>query len=533
MVKITGKAMMSTIKIMETLGSVGKSILKENKALKINPDKTYPISIRSGVYDALLSRYGQPAIRALGFITAEMWEKNSPELIIRKVKTESASGKKFAKKEPTVRLFNDATMEVSLEKFCQYIMETWDVAIKTLGSTKDPSYRAFSLKKSKLIYEFHLKQAGVFARHVDFNLANLDRQLTYFIAKEWDFLITPEHEKTLDDRYGCLFVFKIKFFKRKKQINVAEYYSEKRSVVMDEFLKSVLEVSEKQRNTAEVKSAEAINQKRQIEKISSQLSKYIPPQIHEAIFAGKYDTQIVTRRKKLTIFFSDIANFTSISEGLQPEDLTNYLNEYFSEMTTIALRYGATIDKYIGDAMMVFLGDPESNGEREDARACVEMALKMQARMKELQEKWSNQGFSDPFQVRMGINTGYCNVGNFGSDQRLTYTIIGGEVNVAQRLEASADANGIFMSYETYAHAQDMIEVKQREAIKMKGISREIRVFSVVGRKSKTGNKQGEIKKKPTKEELSEFEKMKKDISAMKNNIEDLNKNMKNLLQKL
>ena len=95
---------------------------------------------------------------------------------------------------------------------------------------------------------------------------------------------------------------------------------------------------------------------KQLTEISSQLSKYIPPQIHDALFAGKYDTEIKTRRRKLTVFFSDIKNFTSTSENLQPEDLTKYLNEYFSEMTKIALNHGATIDKYIGDAMMVFLG---------------------------------------------------------------------------------------------------------------------------------------------------------------------------------
>ena len=152
-------------------------------------------------------------------------------------------------------------------------------------------------------------------------------------------------------------------------------------------------------------------------------------------------------------------------------------------MTKIALNHGATIDKYIGDAMMVFFGDPETKGEREDARACVEMALKMQERMGELREKWLNEGFADPFEVRIGINTGYCNAGNFGSDQRLTYTIIGGEVNVAARLESAAQANGILMSYETYAHVQDMVEVEQKEAIKMKGINREIKIYAVEGRK--------------------------------------------------
>ena len=115
---------------------------------------------------------------------------------------------------------------------------------------------------------------------------------------------------------------------------------------------------------------DAEKKKEETERLSINLAKYLPPQVHEAIFSGKFDTEIKTKRKKLTIFFSDIANFTSTSEGLQPEDLTKYLNEYFSEMTAIALKYGATIDKYIGDAMMLFFGDPDTKGEREDARAC-------------------------------------------------------------------------------------------------------------------------------------------------------------------
>ena len=99
------------------------------------------------------------------------------------------------------------------------------------------------------------------------------------------------------------------------------------------------------------------------------------------------------KEKNLQFFFSDIKNFTSVSENLQPEDLTKYLNEYFSEMTSIALEHGGTIDKYIGDAMMIFFGDPNTNGERQDARDCLEMALSMQEKMKLLQNKWQNEGF--------------------------------------------------------------------------------------------------------------------------------------------
>jgi class 3 adenylate cyclase len=153
-------------------------------------------------------------------------------------------------------------------------------------------------------------------------------------------------------------------------------------------------------------------------------------------------------------------------------------------MTQIALSYGATIDKYIGDAVMLFFGDPESKGVKEDARACVEMALEMQERMLVLQHRWRERGFENPFVIRIGINTGYCNVGNFGSDQRLSYTIIGGEVNVAQRLEANSDPGGILMSHETYIQVDDLVEVEERQAVNLKGIDRTIRTYAIKRRKA-------------------------------------------------
>lgn len=225
-------------------------------------------------------------------------------------------------------------------------------------------------------------------------------------------------------------------------------------------------------------------QRSRLEGLSQQLAKYLPPQIHEALFAGKYDTQITTQRKKLTVFFSDIKEFTHTAESLQPESLTEYLNDYFSEMTAIALSHGATIDKYIGDAVMLFFGDPDSKGVKEDARACVEMAIEMQERMLVLQRRWREQGFDKPFVIRIGINTGYCNVGNFGSDQRLSYTIIGGEVNVAQRLEANCDPGGILISHETYAQVDDLIEVEERSSVSLKGIDRNIKTYAIKGRKA-------------------------------------------------
>ena len=309
-----------------------------------------------------------------------------------------------------------------------------------------------------------------------------------------------------------------KFKKNLSKVSEVELLWRKKMEIREQLTQQVLKKSDQQNKT--------------LKSLSKKLGKYLPPQIHEALIKGNYDTGIATRRKKLTIFFSDIANFTSTSEGLQPEDLTKYLNEYFSEMTTIALDSGATIDKYIGDAMMVFFGDPETRGEKNDARACVEMALRMQEKMKELQMKWSKEGFADPFRVRMGINTGYCNVGNFGSDQRLTYTIIGGEVNVAQRLEAGADANGILLSYESYAHAQDMVQVEERDVIKMKGISREIKVFSVYGRKENDSKKAKKIDLNMN-ESKKTFDKVEKELTLIPARVDKLERQLSILSDKI
>jgi class 3 adenylate cyclase len=215
--------------------------------------------------------------------------------------------------------------------------------------------------------------------------------------------------------------------------------------------------------------------------ISMKIAKYLSPQIYKSIFSGQRDVTIATERKKLTIFFSDIKDFTAISERLQPEDLTALLNEYFTEMSKIASKHGATVDKFIGDAILAFFGDPETKGVEEDARACLTMAIDMQQRIQRLNVKWRSRGIEMPFQARMGINTGYCNVGNFGSEDRMDYTIIGAEANLAARLQSIAEPGGICLSYETYALVRDSVRARPLPPISMKGISREIVPYSVEG----------------------------------------------------
>lgn len=214
--------------------------------------------------------------------------------------------------------------------------------------------------------------------------------------------------------------------------------------------------------------------------LSLKVAKYISPQIWESIFSGNREVKLETQRKKLVVFFSDIKGFTSLSEQLESEDLTELLNNYLTEMTNIALKYGGTIDKYIGDSIMVFFGDPKTQGAKKDTLACVAMALEMRKHMKVLRQQWRQQGVKTPLEIRMGINTGYCTVGNFGTESRMDYTIIGREVNMASRLESAAEAGEILISHEAYALVQDKIICREKGTISAKGFSRPVSVYEAV-----------------------------------------------------
>jgi len=148
-------------------------------------------------------------------------------------------------------------------------------------------------------------------------------------------------------------------------------------------------------------------------------------------------------------------------------------------MAKIALDHGATIDKYIGDAILAFFGDPETRGVREDALACVKMAIAMQSRMLELEAEWRDRGLEKPFQMRVGISTAFCTVGNFGSEDRMDYTIIGGGVNLASRLQSNAMPGGIVLSHETWSLVKEAIAAEEQEPMQVKGLSRPIRNYRV------------------------------------------------------
>ncbi len=228
------------------------------------------------------------------------------------------------------------------------------------------------------------------------------------------------------------------------------------------------------------REAELAQKSNSLEQLSNQLAKYLSPQVYDSIFRGSQEVKLASQRKKLTIFFSDIVGFTETADRLESEELTELLNQYLTEMSQIALAHGATIDKYVGDAIVIFFGDPESRGIKEDALACVKMAIAMRKRMHELQDVWRASGVGNPLRCRTGINTGFCTVGNFGSEDRMDYTIIGGGVNLAARLESAATPGGILISYETYALVKDQIHCEKHGEINVKGIAYPIVTYQVV-----------------------------------------------------
>ncbi len=233
------------------------------------------------------------------------------------------------------------------------------------------------------------------------------------------------------------------------------------------------------------KELEAANQKlaqqkQHIEDVSTKISRYLPRQIYESIFAGEIDTDIASRRRNLTIFFSDICDFSRKTERLEPEALSEILNNYFSEMTEIARAYGATIDKFIGDAILIFFGDPNTEGPVKDGEACVAMAIDMQRRMGALRDSYDHLGLNEPLEMRIGINSGYCTVGNFGSFERIDYTIVGTPVNIASRLQDAGEPGTITVSRNTHALVADRFEFASLGRLQLKGIVDEVDAYRVL-----------------------------------------------------
>ena len=239
----------------------------------------------------------------------------------------------------------------------------------------------------------------------------------------------------------------------------------------------------KQKNEALIQKLEESNgaldeKSRRLTSIAERLAKYLSPQVFENLFSKEGSEAQKYNRKYLTVFFSDIEGFTRLSDRLEPEKLAALINSYLSDMAKIAIDFGGTIDKFVGDAVMVFFGDPTSAGMKEDAIKCLEMASAMRQRVKLLNDIWQKKHLiPEGLSVRMGIASGFCTVGDFGSSQKMDYTILGSPVNLAARLQGLCQSGEILLSAETHSALEEVIECRKLGPTEIKGFPEPLPYF--------------------------------------------------------
>lgn len=215
----------------------------------------------------------------------------------------------------------------------------------------------------------------------------------------------------------------------------------------------------------------------QIEELNkyNNLRRYLSPQVAEKILSNGNTMWAVPRRKMMTVMFTDIRNFSTFTDNLEPEELFNLLHNYIAEMTKIVYKYEGTLNKIIGDGLLIFLGDPVPMDDH--AQRAVMMGIDMQKKTEELKADWRYYGYE--FGMGIGINTGYMTVGNIGSEMQLDYTVIGNQVNVASRLESNAKAGQILISQRTYSSVSDLVEAEKIGEITVKGIHNPVLTYNV------------------------------------------------------
>ena len=221
-------------------------------------------------------------------------------------------------------------------------------------------------------------------------------------------------------------------------------------------------------------------EKETVEKAYNILSRYVPPQLVQKIVEGQIEPVWGHSRKKLSLFFSDIKDFTQTTDAMEPEDMARLLNAYISNMYAIIKRYDGTLAHIIGDALLVFFGAPDATSDRDHALRCVRMAVAMQQKMHQLQQEWFESGIEHPLQIRCGINTGMVTVGGYGSRERKEYTAMGMQVNLAARLEGACNPGQILISHSSWALVKDQIPSEPMGKIEVKGFARPVRVYQVL-----------------------------------------------------
>lgn len=216
----------------------------------------------------------------------------------------------------------------------------------------------------------------------------------------------------------------------------------------------------------------------QVEELSryNKLRRYLSSKITERILLNGNDLNEISHRKLMTVLFSDIRDFSDLTDSLEPEEIFVLLNNYLSEMAKLIHQHEGTLDKIIGDGIMVFFGDPVPMPDH--AQRAVLLAIDMQKKIGQLKDEWLAYGHN--LNIGIGINTGYMTVGNIGSEFHRDYTVVGNQVNIAARLESMAKGGEILISQRTYSKAKSMVSIEEAGKFQLKGIHSPIAVYRVL-----------------------------------------------------
>ena len=225
-------------------------------------------------------------------------------------------------------------------------------------------------------------------------------------------------------------------------------------------------------------------------KIQDTLGKYLPPSIISEMIANGTDLRAeVGKKKELSILFSDIRGFTTLSEQMAPEKVVGILNEYLGKMTDLVFVNMGTLDKFIGDAVMAFWGAPLNDNQH--AVRSVSTAIQMQVTLAEMRAEWAKRPEMDGvhLQIGIGVNTGEVIVGNIGSERKLDYTVIGDNVNTASRFEGLTKyyGVGVVIGERTHELVKDQIHCRTVDKVKPKGKNQAVKIFEPIATKGMAG----------------------------------------------
>lgn len=222
--------------------------------------------------------------------------------------------------------------------------------------------------------------------------------------------------------------------------------------------------------------------------ITSVFGKYVSPMVIDTLIKNPDSINLGGEKRNITVFFSDIRGFTSISERLAPEELVRLLNEYLTEMTSIIMKDQGLVDKYMGDAIMAFWGAPLDQPNHAEM-ACLS-SLEMMDKLRELQKKWKGEGLPS-FDIGIGLNSGDAIVGNMGSASRFDYTAMGDNVNLASRMEGLNKIYGtnIIITENTHKIVKDKFETRKLDVVKVKGKKKPILIYELLSQKDKLSKK--------------------------------------------